>query len=68
MFLVDQPGIGGLKITEAAYLEKFGPGHFNWTFMLGEKGTLLRNLSYAVHDPKCFCLKIYVTFWESVTL
>jgi len=38
VFLVDQPGIGGLKVTEAAYLEKFGPGHFNWTFMLGEKG------------------------------
>jgi len=42
VFLVDQPGIGGLKVNEAAYLETFGPGHFNWTFMLGEKGKLLR--------------------------
>ena len=31
-------GIGGLKITEADYLAKFGPGHFNFTLMLGEKG------------------------------
>ena len=61
VFLCDQPGIGGLKITEAKYLSKFGPGkhielykfrlltfqiwfiyflkgHFNFTFMLGEKG------------------------------
>ena len=26
VFIVDQPGIGGLKITEANYLAKFGPG------------------------------------------
>ena len=51
VFLVDQPGeaskkiriykilgIGGLKITEAGYLAKFGPGHFNYTLLLGEKG------------------------------
>ena len=31
-------GIGGLKITEAGYLANFGPGHFNYTLMLGEKG------------------------------
>ena len=51
VFIVDQPGIGGLEITEAGYLAKFGPGefkqiyknnhtlgHFNFTLMLGEKG------------------------------
>ena len=38
MFLVDQPGIGGNKITESTYLTNFGPGHFNFTFLLGEKG------------------------------
>ena len=38
MYVVDQPGIGGLEITEAGYLAQFGPGHFNFTFMLGEKG------------------------------
>ena len=27
VFLVDQPGIGGLEISEAGYLEKFGPGN-----------------------------------------
>ena len=26
VFLVDQPGIGGFKITEAFYLENYGPG------------------------------------------
>ena len=26
VFLVDQPGIGGLQITEAGYLAKYGPG------------------------------------------
>ena len=29
VFLVDQPGIGGLEITEADYLARFGPGKFN---------------------------------------
>ena len=38
VLIVDQPGIGGLEVTEAGYLAKFGPGHFNFTFMLGEKG------------------------------
>ena len=28
VFLVDQPGIGGLQITEAGYLIKYGPGLF----------------------------------------
>ena len=28
VFLVDQPGIGGRKIREANYLQKFGPGSF----------------------------------------
>ena len=37
VFIVDQPGIGGLEITEAGYLARFGPGHFNFTLMLGEK-------------------------------
>ena len=26
VFICDQPGIGGLEITEAGYLNKFGPG------------------------------------------
>ena len=26
VFICDQPGIGGLEITEAKYLDKFGPG------------------------------------------
>ena len=26
VFIVDQPGIGGLEITEADYLTRFGPG------------------------------------------
>lgn len=26
IFIVDQPGIGGLEVTEADYLAKFGPG------------------------------------------
>ena len=30
--------IKGLQIKEAEYLQKFGPGHFDFTFMLGEKG------------------------------
>ena len=29
VFLCDQPGIGGLQITEAGYLNKFGPGLVN---------------------------------------
>ena len=28
VFIVDQPGIGGLEITEADYLARFGPGKF----------------------------------------
>ena len=28
VFFCDQPGIGGLKVTEADYLAKFGPGKF----------------------------------------
>ena len=26
VFIVDQPGIGGLEITETGYLARFGPG------------------------------------------
>ena len=26
VFVCDQPGIGGLEITEATYLKEFGPG------------------------------------------
>ena len=29
VFIVDQPGIGGQRITEASYLHKFGPGKFS---------------------------------------
>ena len=28
VFICDQPGIGGLEITEAGYLQDFGPGSF----------------------------------------
>lgn len=38
IFIVDQPGIGGLKITEACYYNRFGVGHFNYTFVLSDKG------------------------------
>ena len=30
VFICDQPGIGGLEITEARYLQDFGPG---WSFL-----------------------------------
>ena len=30
VFVCDQPGIGGLTITEAGYLNDFGPGNFNF--------------------------------------
>ena len=59
VYVVDQPGIGGLEITEAGYLAKFGPGHFNFTFMLGEKGfnevdmSLLKHLLFN-HKPLAF--------------
>ena len=32
VFLVDQPGIGGRKIREANYLQKFGPGCYRLIF------------------------------------
>jgi len=38
VFFVDQPGIGGYKINRAGYLAKFGPGHFDLTFVLGSSG------------------------------
>lgn len=49
VFLCDQPGIGGLKITEAGYLANFGPGHFNFTIMLGEKGFNEMDMSLLKH-------------------
>ena len=30
VFICDQPGIGGLEVTEASYLNLFGPGKQNW--------------------------------------
>ena len=27
VFIADQPGIGGLQVTEADYLAKYGPGN-----------------------------------------
>merc|ERR1712227_285792 len=38
VFFVDQPGIGGTKINRAGYLEKFSPGHYDLTFVLGQNG------------------------------
>ena len=38
VLIVDQPGLGGLEINEAGYLAKFGPGHFNFTFLLADNG------------------------------
>lgn len=38
VFLVDQPGIGGKDITESNYLQKYGPGHFDFTFLLSDNG------------------------------
>ena len=32
VFIVDQPGIGGLEITEAGYLTRFGPGELKNRF------------------------------------
>lgn len=49
VFICDQPGIGGLEITEAGYLNNFGPGHFNFTFMLGEKGFNELDMSLLKH-------------------
>ena len=37
VFLVDQPGIGGSKVTEAEYLEKFGPGRFQKSILCKEQ-------------------------------
>ena len=39
VFICDQPGIGGLEITEAGYLNQFGPGKIN------TKGKSIINLS-----------------------
>jgi len=55
VFVVDQPGIGGLEITEADYLSRFGPGHYNFTLMLGEKGFNeidLALLKHLLHNKK----------------
>ena len=32
VFIADQPGIGGLQVTEADYLAKYGPGNLNKCF------------------------------------
>ena len=36
--MVDQPGVGGLQINRGGYLEEFGPGHFNFTFIIAQNG------------------------------
>ena len=33
IFICDQPGIGGLKTTEASYLNNFGPGEINYVII-----------------------------------
>ena len=38
VFLVDMPGMGGLKITRAGYFRKFGPGHFDMTLIMAQNG------------------------------
>ena len=48
VFLCDQPGIGGLKTTEAGYLANFGPGMFNVSF------------DNVKHDKLCCLCKVFV--------
>ena len=36
--MVDQPGVGGLQINRGGYLKQFGPGHFNFTFIIAQNG------------------------------
>ena len=38
IFLVDMPGIGGLQINAAGYFLKFGPGHFDLSFLVADSG------------------------------
>ena len=55
VFLVDQPGIGGLRIKEAGYLTKYGPGHFNYTFILCKGGFQeldLNILKHLIHNGR----------------
>lgn len=59
VFLSDQPGIGGLQIKEAGYLEKFGPGHFDFTLLLCEKGFNELDkyfLNHLLHHKKPFLI------------
>ena len=49
VFLVDQPGLGGIKVDDKGYLRNFGPGHFDLTFMLGDKGFVEVDLGLLKH-------------------
>merc|ERR1711972_972400 len=33
VFLVDQPGIGGQKVSAQGYMDKFAPGHYDFTMV-----------------------------------
>ena len=55
VYLVDQPGIGGLETKEAGYLAKYGPGHFNFTFILCKGGFHeldLNILKHLIHNGR----------------
>ena len=49
VFLVDQPGLGGIKVDDKEYLRTFGPGHYDLTFMLGDKGFVEIDLGLLKH-------------------
>lgn len=51
----------GLEVNEADYLQKFGPGHFSLTFMLGEKGTGYKSLLKVIQSRlmQCELIKYY---------
>ena len=60
-FLVDQPGVGGLQINRAGYLGEFGPGHFNFTFIIAQNGfneDELHMLKVSLTPTRPFCAKI----------
>ena len=38
IFLVDQPGLGGHRINRAGYIQNFGIGHYEFTFLVALNG------------------------------
>jgi len=39
VFIVDMPGVAGYETSKVPYLNEFGPGHFDYSFVLGGKIT-----------------------------